>query len=262
MSKSYQKQAMQTIKPFKVAARAFIFVVFSALSANAFADSVVKSDVDTDAKTALKLDPYKATYTAYKWGDDVGEASIELSQLTDDKYSLLYTSKVSKFFLSDKRTEHSIFSIQDGEVIASEYSYSRSGTGPDKSLEVTFTQKNDGQISVDNGEKYPWDGEFDNQIYRLDLAKKLANGETSVTYDFVNYRGQRRQYGVEVVANETLSLPYGKIAAVKVKLIRESKKRETFAWFAPELNYALVRLQQFKEGDEQGDIKLNAFTLL
>ncbi len=262
MSKSYQKQAMQTIKPFKVAARAFIFVVFSALSANAFADSVVKSDADTDAKAALNLDPYKATYTAYKWGDDVGEASIELLQLTDDKYSLLYTSKVSKFFLSDKRTEHSIFSIQDGEVIASEYSYSRSGTGPDKSLEVTFTQKNDGQISVDNGEKYPWDGEFDNQIYRLDLAKKLANGETSVTYDFVNYRGQRRQYGVEVVANETLSLPYGKIAAVKVKLIRESKKRETFAWFAPELNYALVRLQQFKEGDEQGDIKLNAFTLL
>jgi hypothetical protein len=47
-----------------------------------------------------------------------------------------------------------------------------------------------------------------------------------------------------------------------VKLIRDSKKRETFAWFAPSLNYTLVRLQQFKEGDEQGDIKLKSFDLL
>ena len=39
----------------------------------------------------------------------------------------------------------------------------------------------------------------------------------------------------------------------------DSNKRETFAWFAPSLNYTLVRLQQFKEGDEQGDIKLKSF---
>jgi len=56
-----------------------------------------------------------------------------------------------------------------------------------------------------------------------------------------------------------LSLPYGNLKTVKVKLIRDSKKRETFAWFAPSLNYTLVRLQQFKEGEEQGDIKLKAY---
>ena len=39
-------------------------------------------------------------------------------------------------------------------------------------------------------------------------------------------------------------------AAVKVKIIRENAKRETYAWFAPSLNYQLVRLQQFKEGEE------------
>ena len=80
-------------------------------------------------------------------------------------------------------------------------------------------------------------------------------------YDFVNYRGQLRHYGVQVIDEEVLSLPYGKIEAVKVKLIRDSKKRETFAWFAPSLNYTLVRLQQFKEGDEQGDIKLKSFQI-
>mgnify|MGYP002831558026 CR=1 FL=1 len=95
----------------------------------------------------------------------------------------------------------------------------------------------------------------------MGLAKQLAKGETSLDYDFVNYRGQLRHYGVQVIDEEVLSLPYGKIEAVKVKLIRDSKKRETFAWFAPSLNYTLVRLQQFKEGDEQGDIKLKSFQM-
>ncbi len=131
---------------------------------------------------------------------------------------------------------------------------------PDKELKVTFSQQGGGKIRVEDGETFDWNGEFDNQIYRLDLGKQLADGKTSLTYDFVNYRGELRQYGVDVIAKETLSLPYGKIDAVKVKLIRDSKKRETYAWFAPSLNYALVRLQQFKEGDEQGDIKLKSFS--
>ena len=210
--------------------------------------------------TSLNLTPYKATYTAYKWDDDVGEASIELSNLGNNQYSLLYTSKVSKFFLSDKRSEHSIFSVNDDTLVPSQYFYNRSGTGPDKELKVTFSQQGGGKIRVENGETFDWNGEFDNQIYRLDLAKQLADGKTSLTYDFVNYRGELRQYGVDVIAEETLSLPYGEIDAVKVKLIRDSKKRETYALFAPSLNYALVRLQQFKEGDEQGDIKLKSFS--
>ncbi|MAI39110.1 MULTISPECIES: DUF3108 domain-containing protein [Alteromonas] len=250
MSKSFQKQVMRTSNARAKNVLATLFISLSAVSANAFAD------------TSLSIEPYKATYTAYKWGDDVGQASIELSQLGEEKYSLIYTSKVSKFFLSDKRSEHSIFLIQGDNIVPSEYYYSRSGTGPDKSLEVSFSHQGNGKITVDNGNAFEWDGEFDNQIYRLDLAKQLAKGETSLTYDFINYRGQRRQYGVEVVDNETLKLPYGDLKTVKVKLIRDSKKRETFAWFAPSLDYALVRLQQFKEGEEQGDIKLKAFETL
>ena len=91
------------------------------------------------------------------------------------------------------------------------------------------------------------------------MANQLASGETNLSYDFVNYRGELRTYGVEVVAKESLSLPYGEFDTVKVKLIRDSKTRETFAWFAPSLNYTLVRLQQFKDGEEQGDIKLKSY---
>lgn len=246
MSKNYQNLAMQAIKPFSLCALVL----------------TLTAPVQTLNAEELNLQPYKASYTAYKWGDDVGEANIELSKLNENQYSLIYTSKVSKFFLSDKRSEHSIFLVHDNEVVPSQYFYTRTGTGPDKELKVSFSSKGKGAISVDGNQAFEWNGEYDNQIYRLDLAKQLADGKTSLTYDFVNYRGELRQYGVEVIADETLALPFGSIEAVKVKLIRDSKKRETFAWFAPSLNYALVRLQQFKEGDEQGDIKLKSFEIL
>ncbi|MFT4994605.1 MAG: hypothetical protein ACI965_001640, partial [Paraglaciecola sp.] len=35
----------------------------------------------------------------------------------------------------------------------------------------------------------------------------------------------------------------------------------TSAWFSPELNYQLVRLQQFKDGEEQGEIQLKEYTI-
>ncbi len=201
MSKNFQNLVMQTTKPFAVGALLAI-----SLSCEAQADTSAQ----------LPLQPYKATYTAYKWGDDVGEANIELTELGNQQYSMIYTSKVSKFFLSDERSEHSIFFVDDNTVVPSEYYYNRSGTGPDKELKVTFSQQGEGKISVDNGDTFKWNGEFDNQIYRIDLAKQLAKGETSLDYDFVNYRGQLRHYGVQVIDEEVLSLPYGKIEAVKV----------------------------------------------
>ena len=65
---------------------------------------------------------------------------------------------------------------------------------------------------------------------------------------------------MRVLGKETVDLPYGKIEAIKVEIVRESKSRYTLAWFAPDLNYQLVRLQQFKDGDEQGDLRLKAFS--
>ncbi|MEW9796987.1 DUF3108 domain-containing protein [Alteromonas lipolytica] len=208
-----------------------------------------------------KLTPFHAVYTAFKWGSDIGKAEMELKPLATDQYSLTYSSHVSKFFLSDKRYEHSIFTVENGELIPSEYHYNRSGTGPDKALSISFKTDNN-TLVVNDKDTMAWQGELDNQIYRIDLPRKLANGVTKSGFDFINYRGQQRHYGVQVIGEETLSLPYGTLETIKVKLLRDSNKRETFIWFAPELDYNLVRLQQFKDGDEQGDIQLKSYESL
>ncbi|QJR79383.1 DUF3108 domain-containing protein [Alteromonas pelagimontana] len=207
----------------------------------------------------LPLVPFHATYTAYKWQDDVGKAELKLEKLAKAQYSLTYSSDVSKFFLSDERFEHSIFNVIDGELIPDQYYYSRTGTGSDKHLQIDFQPAPSPKIVIDKQKKLPWHAETDNQLYRIDLPRQLAAGEENVEYHFINYRGQLKTYGIEILGRETLSLPYGELKTIKVKLIRQSQSRVTFAWFAPSLDYNLVRLQQFKDGDEQGEIRLQSY---
>lgn len=206
------------------------------------------------------LESFEAKYKAYRFGRELGYANLLLEDLGREKYRLAYDSKVSLFFLSDKRKETSLFSFKDNQILPYKYSFKRSGTGSNKSLEARFDEQNK-QITLNKDNIIPWQGELDNQLYRLDLQLKLAQGESEFEYSLLNYRGELRNYKMQVMGKEQLDLPYGMLEGIKVKIMRENKKRETFAWFSPELNYQLVRLQQFKEGDEQGDIQLSEYSL-
>jgi hypothetical protein len=208
---------------------------------------------------SAQLVPFKSNYVAYYKGKDVGKASLELSALSMRRYELKYHSSVSKFFLSDRRYETSVFELNDEALVPVSYHYRREGTGSNKDLKLQFDQTND-MIIIDDSESFEWDNELDNQLFRVDLSQRLAKGEREFSYDFINYRGQKRSYIFEVLNTENLSLPYGQIEALKVKIDRDSNRRLTYAWFSPELDYSLVRLQQFKDGKEQGDIKLAEYS--
>ncbi len=205
------------------------------------------------------LETFDATYKAFRYGKELGQATLKLDDLGRNKYRLTYDSKVSLFFLSDKRQEVSLFSLVGNNILPYKYTYNRSGTGPDKELLAEFSP-NGTTITLNKEESMAWDGELDNQLYRLDLQMRLAKGEEDLEYKLINYRGEKRKYKLLVMGKEQLDLPFGMLEGIKVKIMRESKKRETFAWFSPELNYQLVRLQQFKEGEEQGDIQLSEFS--
>ncbi|MEP0357135.1 DUF3108 domain-containing protein [Paraglaciecola sp.] len=211
----------------------------------------------TLAETA-KLVGFEAEYTVNRYGRNLGIAKLSLTP-EDENYRLNYYSKVSAFFLSDIRSETSLFSLKkDSSLHPISYAYSRSGTGRNKSTKIDFDAK-DMSIIINQGEPINWQNELDNQLYRLDVQLKLAAGETEFSYDIINSRGQLRHYDLMVVDTEQLALPFGKLETIKVLFQRENSTRETIAWFSPELNYQLVKLQQFKDDKEQGDIRLKSF---
>ncbi|MDT0594307.1 DUF3108 domain-containing protein [Glaciecola petra] len=210
---------------------------------------------------SISLKPFNAEFVALRSGSDVGQANLALTNIKANHFELIYRSKVSRFFLSDKRFEKTSFENQNNQLVPITYEYKRTGTGPSKYLQVQFN-KSLGQIIIDDEQTLEWDGELDNQLFRIDLPSQLAKGVKKIGYDFINYRGEKRHYELEVIQEENLTLPYGNLMAYKVKINRESNKRVTFAWFAPSLNYNLVRLQQFKDGKEQGDMQLKHFSYI
>jgi len=207
-----------------------------------------------------ELKEFEAEYKAFQFGKELGQASIKLESLGRKKYRMSYQSKVSIFFLSDKRKEVSLFTYNNGTIIPFKYRYERTGFGSDKEFVAEFNKKNKKILLNGDENSLPWEGQFDNQLYRLDIQSQLANNKKEFEYNIVNTRGELRNYRIIVLGTEQISLPYGNIDGVKVKIARTSSKRETYAWFAPSLGYQLVRLQQFKEGEEQGDIQLSTYT--
>ena len=215
----------------------------------------------TASAVAATLPAFEAEYTAYRYGKKLGYALLSLEALEQENtYRLEYYSKVSLFFLSDKRSEISKFEYKDNTFTPQDYRFTRTGTGSNKSTNVLFDQAT-GKILVDKEPIFDWQGQLDNQLYRLDMQNKLAQGQTYFTYQVINYRGDAREYNLKVMGKEQLTLPYGTLEGVKVNIVRKNSSRETFAWFSPQLNYQLVRLQQFKDDKEQGDIQLKSFEL-
>jgi hypothetical protein len=221
---------------------------------------VVSTAVFVFNAQAESLREFKAKYTAFRYGKDLGQATLAQHSLGRDKYRLTYESKISLFFLSDKRSETSLFSFSDQQILPHKYSYARTGTGSDKQTEVVFDHRQQ-KIQVNDDSPIAWQGELDNQLYRVDLQFKLAQGETEFSYNVVNSRGQLKQYDLKVVGKEQLDLPYGMLEGIKVNILRKNSTRQTYAWFSPQLNYQLVRLQQFKDGEEQGEIQLKEYTV-
>ncbi len=104
MGMCFQKVVTQTIK--RVAGVALFGLMTQA--------AIASTEPAHTASDLLK--PFEAVYYAYKWDDNLGSAKVSLEELSPGLYSLTYQSKVSKFFLSDKRFEHSIFTV-DGDTI-------------------------------------------------------------------------------------------------------------------------------------------------
>jgi hypothetical protein len=201
---------------------------------------------------------FEAEYIVYRFGRSLGKARLSLKADEGNLYRLDYYSKVSAFLLSDIRSETSFFSYENTQLHPQTYAYSRSGTGSDKSTKINFDPEKL-TITINQAQPIDWLGQLDNQLYRLDVQLKLASGKREFVYDIVNNRGQLRHYELQVVGKEQLDLPFGMIEGIKVKILRKNSSRETVVWFSPQLNYQLVKLKQYKDGDEQGEIRLKYF---
>lgn len=196
---------------------------------------------------ATELMPYQAEYAVLRDSSDYGEAQRSLSRTADGTYELYTETEIAWMFLSDRRRYWSTFEWLNGQIATRSFSYKRSGTGRNKAFSNTYAA----QPPV-----------LDEAAMLEQLRYELsAVGAEEFRYRMIDNKGQTDQHLYRRIGSETLQLPYGEVNAVKVARIREHSDRETYYWFAPELAYVLVKMQQIEEGDEVATLVLRKLTL-
>lgn len=212
------------------------------------------------ASTPL-IPAYRATYTLLHKSDPVGTAIRELTYLENNKVKYHYETDISWLIFSDKRSETAIVSIDNNKVTPWQYDYEREGTGRDKRYQWQYNLTEKTALDLKKDKKITLDftdGLLDKLSYHLQNRLDLITNpkQKQFIYPVISTSGSIKDYQYQYDGQEALTLPYGVVKAIRLKREVVDKQRITYAWFAPELNYLLVKLYQEKEGDEQFEAQL------
>jgi hypothetical protein len=214
-----------------------------------------------------KLVPeFSAKYTVLHKSDPVGTATRELSYQADGSINYHYKTHVEWLIFSQNRSETSILTIENNKVTPQQYIYTREGTGKDKRYEWLYNaakgeaqdieRQRDHQVDFSNNLQDKLSYHLQHRLNLMVNAKK-----THYIYPVINTSGSIKDYVYQYDGKEELILPYGLIETIRFKREVKEKQRITYAWFAPELDYLLVKLYQIKAGTEQFEAQLSSLMI-
>lgn len=196
---------------------------------------------------ANELTPFENKYSAKLYGFNL-EVTSRLSAQGDNNYEFYFDANAAL----GRVTEISQFKWNPNEhfAIPIQYTYKRSGIGKNREQALRFdwtknevvNTKNDVHLALDASKKIQ-----DSLSYQLQLRQDLMAGKKNLSYLITNGK-KNKEYKFEIVGDEILDTPLGKVTTVKIKRIQTNDERETYAWFAKDFQYLLVRLQQEENG--------------
>jgi len=198
---------------------------------------------------ATSLQPYRAIYTTTYKG------------MTADAEQILQPTSATQFVLSRniktmfvKLAETSEFTIGVNGLQSSRYTYIRGGLASKKNIEQLFQwQKNNLQVTENSRVLQVAIAPplLDKLNYTEAVRWQLLNAATppkNLTVKFAD-RHHLKQYDFVVAGKDDITLPSGKVGAVRLERHIPEENRHTLIWFAPSMDYLLVGFQQTDERD-------------
>ena len=204
----------------------------------------------------VELKPYRAVYSN-KVDATIsisGEAIRELKQRDDGTWEL----SVEASAMMAKISESTHVTLRDNQLLPLRYDYHRRILTRNRNAQLRFDW-DAGHVTTDIEDK-PWrmsiePGVHDKLSYQLQMPADIAAGQTALSYQVAD-GGHIQTYRFKVMGEDLVDTPAGQFNAIRVERDRgEGSDRETLIWFAPELDYIIVRLEQI---EPKGD----RFTLL
>jgi len=208
------------------------------------------------------LPAFTAQYAVLHKSDPVGTAIRQLSYQENGLINYYYETNVKWLIFSQTRKETSTLTINNNQVTPQHYIYTREGTGKDKRYEWSYNAAKNQAKDIERKREHSVD--FSNNLqdklsyhlqHRLNLIADAK--QKNYVYSVINTSGSIKDYAYQHDGEEELVLPYGLIKTIRFKREIKEKERVTYAWFAPELDYLLVKLYQIKAGNSQFEAQLS-----
>lgn len=213
------------------------------------------------------LRPFQALYTS-NW--DVGislAGKAERSLIKNDDGSYRLTTAASAMVAS--LTESSLFRLVEDQIKPSHYYYQRKVLNKKRHVEVAFDWPNQQVTNTAEGSDWAMDivpYTLDKQSVQLRLQYDLAIIEPlkGTVYEYqVADGGQLKNYRFVADGEDLIETPLGTYRSARIRRDRgASTERETLIWFAPALDYSIVRIVQTEADGKRYQIDLQQLTWL
>ena len=197
------------------------------------------------------LKPYTAKLSVTIKGMPVtASGQRELKQNHEGDWELTHEASMGIFM---QVSEFSRFQLNGDKVTPQSYRYKRSGlVAGNKNTQADFNWQN-AQIIWQEGKKnrqmpLPKTG-IDNLSYQPQLRIDLATGKKELNY-LITDETETYQRSFIIEKEEILETGAGRFNAVKLRIKRENSTRETYIWFAKDLNYFFLKMLQIEGGYE------------
>lgn len=153
-----------------------------------------------------------------------------------------------------KISESSTLQIQaDGLLRVQSYKHNRRNLGERHNRDLLFDWQANTVRDALRPEQDPLTLQFpvyDKVSYQEQFRLDLLRNPSKTRFEYQTTDGKSiKLYAFDRVAEETINTPLGELSAVKFKRDRgPNSTRETYIWFAKDLEYLLVQLDQIKDG--------------
>jgi hypothetical protein len=213
---------------------------------------------------AAPLPDFSASYELRLGSLRIGTSTISLKNGADGSYTYQSSSipiKLVSWLFRQQLHETSKGTFTETGVRPDTYHYLRSG-GKERREALEFDWQ---AMTVSNHvEDSHWKmempaGTLDKLASQLAMMLALRDGETDVAFNIAD-DARLKEYRFRVVGEETLELPAGSFDTVKITKLRDNKKRETYIWCAPELNYLPVRIWQREKDNTEYQSDLTEYS--
>jgi hypothetical protein len=196
--------------------------------------------------------PFSAAFSVSRGVIRLGTLKLEftLDETGDYRYyAHTRPGLLTGWFSGDEVTEESRGRLLPEGVVPERYRYNESDD-PDDNVEVDFDWPAKKAYTTSRGVTWTQEiepGTQDRLSQQLMVRLQLARGQNEVTYRVAD-GGKLKRYRFQVIGEEPIETPQGRLPCLKVRRSKESRPPDYTIWFAPKLDYLPVRIEREKGG--------------